>query len=563
MLDQFHANEDGIFEYVLSRVDSAFGRFVEDLVGSHEHHAHHAREEVNDSRMSCSSMEHCLDDSFKASDSEDDEENEEDDVEDVVNKYLGTATGLLGMATQQVMEAMTPRPRSTLAAAPGVPGAPPGLGMMKRQASVYFQFDMDGDDAKRIQNRKGMLLVPRDGSPLRTGGATHGSSSSSARFLGDDDDEPPQVLQQPVGCGAAVGGGRTHHDNDDDNHLSSDGDSDGDGDEVALGLQRNEASANSSFSNVNSNQVASDVVLTALSSNDSTCSTVSTHLNGSLETGNNGSVIACDALEHAEDAPSSNHTPPEAQKIGTNRLLPPPSLDSPLRCDLGAENRDINASGSFSSKRKPAPLSLSPPSHPTPAHSQQVEPLTASLPAISPLSPSPALDQMCPHYTPIASAASSPATTPVSLVAASPSSPPPSTRRLDKISEHDVDFTYIKSPYMPCATPSRTSSTGSEDKNKNCAKKKRKRRHTREGEYSVARSKTVWKNLDPVWDQHLELEVLGGFLNEEGEYLNRTAPFTRLRVQVLSHFLSLSLSLSPSFSARACTIARLYVSLVY
>ncbi len=56
--------------------------------------------------------------------------------------------------------------------------------------------------------------------------------------------------------------------------------------------------------------------------------------------------------------------------------------------------------------------------------------------------------------------------------------------------------------------------------------------HSRAGEYAERRTRTVWSNLNPVWNQLLELPVHGGLVDNNGVYVNKSAPFTKLRVQV-------------------------------
>lgn len=57
----------------------------------------------------------------------------------------------------------------------------------------------------------------------------------------------------------------------------------------------------------------------------------------------------------------------------------------------------------------------------------------------------------------------------------------------------------------------------------------------REGEYSRTRSDTKWGTVNPVWEQPLELQVRGGQVDSQGVYINRTAPFTTLRIEMWDH----------------------------
>ena len=43
------------------------------------------------------------------------------------------------------------------------------------------------------------------------------------------------------------------------------------------------------------------------------------------------------------------------------------------------------------------------------------------------------------------------------------------------------------------------------------------------------------RTLDPKWKQRLELRLGGGALNEKGEYDNKEAPYTSLRLEVWDH----------------------------
>ena len=54
-----------------------------------------------------------------------------------------------------------------------------------------------------------------------------------------------------------------------------------------------------------------------------------------------------------------------------------------------------------------------------------------------------------------------------------------------------------------------------------------------EGQYGRIYSRVIPKNLNPVWRQYVELRLEGGELDEEtGEYDNKHAPYTRLRIEV-------------------------------
>ena len=43
------------------------------------------------------------------------------------------------------------------------------------------------------------------------------------------------------------------------------------------------------------------------------------------------------------------------------------------------------------------------------------------------------------------------------------------------------------------------------------------------------------RSLDPKWGQRMELRLGGGALNEKGEYDNKEAPYTSLRLEVWDH----------------------------
>ena len=56
------------------------------------------------------------------------------------------------------------------------------------------------------------------------------------------------------------------------------------------------------------------------------------------------------------------------------------------------------------------------------------------------------------------------------------------------------------------------------------------------GQYGGTRSRIIKKSLNPVWKREwIELRVQGGVMNEDGEYDNPSAPWTRLRVEVSDH----------------------------
>ena len=53
------------------------------------------------------------------------------------------------------------------------------------------------------------------------------------------------------------------------------------------------------------------------------------------------------------------------------------------------------------------------------------------------------------------------------------------------------------------------------------------------GQYGGTYSRVCPRTLEPVWQQYLELRLEGGELDEEtGEYDNKTAPYTSLRIEV-------------------------------
>ena len=51
-------------------------------------------------------------------------------------------------------------------------------------------------------------------------------------------------------------------------------------------------------------------------------------------------------------------------------------------------------------------------------------------------------------------------------------------------------------------------------------------------QYSRVASRVAKRTLDPKWKQRLELRLGGGALNEKGEYDNKEAPYTSLRLEV-------------------------------
>jgi len=52
------------------------------------------------------------------------------------------------------------------------------------------------------------------------------------------------------------------------------------------------------------------------------------------------------------------------------------------------------------------------------------------------------------------------------------------------------------------------------------------------GQYGVVYSRVRYKTLNPVWKQYIEMRLEGGTVNEEGEFHNPDAPYTRLRIEV-------------------------------
>ena len=54
-------------------------------------------------------------------------------------------------------------------------------------------------------------------------------------------------------------------------------------------------------------------------------------------------------------------------------------------------------------------------------------------------------------------------------------------------------------------------------------------------QYSRVASRVAKRTLDPKWKQRLELRLGGGALNEKGEYDNKEAPYTSLRLEVWDH----------------------------
>ena len=55
------------------------------------------------------------------------------------------------------------------------------------------------------------------------------------------------------------------------------------------------------------------------------------------------------------------------------------------------------------------------------------------------------------------------------------------------------------------------------------------------GQYSRVASRVAKRSLDPKWGQRMELRLGGGALNEKGEYDNKEAPYTSLRLEVWDH----------------------------
>ena len=52
------------------------------------------------------------------------------------------------------------------------------------------------------------------------------------------------------------------------------------------------------------------------------------------------------------------------------------------------------------------------------------------------------------------------------------------------------------------------------------------------GQYGKRTSRVAKRSLDPKWGQRMELRLGGGALNEKGEYDNKEAPYTSLRLEV-------------------------------
>ena len=53
------------------------------------------------------------------------------------------------------------------------------------------------------------------------------------------------------------------------------------------------------------------------------------------------------------------------------------------------------------------------------------------------------------------------------------------------------------------------------------------------GQYGTTYSRVIPTSLNPVWNQYLELRLEGGELDEEtGEYDNKHAPYTQLRLEL-------------------------------
>ena len=52
------------------------------------------------------------------------------------------------------------------------------------------------------------------------------------------------------------------------------------------------------------------------------------------------------------------------------------------------------------------------------------------------------------------------------------------------------------------------------------------------GQYGGSYSRIIRKTLQPVWNQRIELRLGGGQMNDRGEYDNRQAPYTRLRLEL-------------------------------
>lgn len=55
------------------------------------------------------------------------------------------------------------------------------------------------------------------------------------------------------------------------------------------------------------------------------------------------------------------------------------------------------------------------------------------------------------------------------------------------------------------------------------------------GQYGAVTSKVIKRSLHPVWRQRLELRLEGGVLSEDGEYDNKDAPYTSLRIELWDH----------------------------
>lgn len=52
------------------------------------------------------------------------------------------------------------------------------------------------------------------------------------------------------------------------------------------------------------------------------------------------------------------------------------------------------------------------------------------------------------------------------------------------------------------------------------------------GQYGRVRSRVMKRTLNPKWKQRLELRLAGGVMNDQGEYDNKEAPFTGMRLEL-------------------------------
>jgi len=81
------------------------------------------------------------------------------------------------------------------------------------------------------------------------------------------------------------------------------------------------------------------------------------------------------------------------------------------------------------------------------------------------------------------------------------------------------------------------------------------------GQYAGTTSRCCPRTLNPVWRQRLEMRLGGGELNEDGEYDNKDAPYTSLRIELWDRDLlsrddfigEVRIPLSPLMDARVHT----------